>query len=235
MNFGIVQIALANDVHSNLKKICSYIDEAAMAKVDILCFPECSLTGYKRDFHKLNQDEITRALKTLRDIAVENQLTTIIGTPYFESGKLYNAAFVISSDSQLKYFKNNLTEFDKQYFIRGRQTLTFEVKGVKCGLAICRDQNHPAIFQNYKQEGVRIVFLPSAHYYLPEETRLKRDKNKALPIVRALDNKIYVAKANAVGSQGNYINLGHSIIVNPDGYIISEADDKEEKLLYYEL
>jgi predicted amidohydrolase len=235
MKFGAAQITLDNDVNLNLKKISRYGVEAARAKIDILCFPECSLTGYRRDFHEINWDEILKGLDTLQKIAAESRLTIIVGTPYFESGKIYNAALVISANDRFKYFKNNLTDFDKRYFTRGRDILIFETKGIKCGVLICRDQNHPLLAQRYARRGVKVLFLPSAHYYLPSEAHLKLDKNRALPIARAVENNIFVAKANAVGFQGDYTSLGHSMIVNPEGLIICEANEANESILYHEI
>ena len=234
MKFGVAQIALDSDVNLNLEKIRHYIAEAAMAKADILCFPECSLTGYRRDFAEVNWDEVTKALDVLQEVARGKDITIIVGTPFLEAARVYNAAVVMAT-SRLKYFKNNLTDFDEQYFTKGQNILTFEVKGIRCGLLICRDQNYPLLAQGYARVGTRVIFLPSAHYYPLSEACLKLEKNRALPIARAVENKLFVAKANAVGSQGDYVSLGHSMIVSPEGMVIREADEKQEGLLYHEL
>ena len=235
MKFGVAQIALDNNISLNLDKIRHYAVEAAMTRADILCFPECSLTGYKRDFHEINGSEIIKGLDMLQEVAKESRIAIIVGTPYFESGKLYNAALVISTNDRFKYFKNKLTDFDEQYFAKGKGRLVFEIKGVRCGLLICRDQNYPGLAQEYAKLGTRVIFLLAAHYYLPSEAFLKLEKNRALPIARAVENELFVAKANAVGSQEDYISLGHSMIVNLTGQIMCEADEKQEKLLYHEL
>jgi predicted amidohydrolase len=235
VKLGIAQIALNNDIDLNLAKIGNYTSKATKIKTDILCFPECSLTSYRRDFHEIDWNEILKALDALQEIAAEKHITLVVGTPYLELSKLYNAAVVISANSQLRYFKNNLTDFDKQYFAKGQDMLLFEVKGIKCGVIICRDQNYPLLAQKYACKGVRVLFLPSAHYYLPDEAQLKLDKNRALPIARAVENNIFVAKANAVGFQGAYTSLGHSMIVNPEGLIICEADEATESILYHEV
>jgi predicted amidohydrolase len=61
------------------------------------------------------------------------------------------------------------------------------------------------------------------------------DKNKALPIARAVENEVYVFKANAVGSLGNTVSLGGSIIVGPEGPVISQSDKTGEGILYSEV
>jgi predicted amidohydrolase len=112
--------------------------------------------------------------------------------------------------------------------------LLFEVAEVKCGLLICRDQNDHRLAQEYARAGARVVFLLAAHYYPPEEVRRKVDKNRALPIARAVENGLFVAKANAVGFQGDYVNFGHSMIVDPEGSVVCEAGEEDETLLYHD-
>jgi len=150
-------------------------------------------------------------------------------------GKIHNAAIVISANRRLKYFKNNLTDFEKQYFAEGKKVLSFEVARVKCDLLVCRDQNDPQLAQKYARAGAKAIFLLAAHYNPPTEARRKVDKNRALPITRAIENRLFVAKANAVGFQRDYVSLGHSMIIDPQGSISCEADENEERLLYHDL
>lgn len=235
MKAGVAQISLCNEIETNLGKILSYLKSAASLELDFLCFPECCLTGYRRDFHNIAWDEVAQAIDKLQEAVIREGITIAVGTPFVEAGKIYNAAIVISANHRLKYFKNNLTDFDKQYFAEGKEMLSFEVAEVKCGLLICRDQNNPRITQEYARVGARVIFLPAAHYYPPAEARRKVDKNRALPIARAVENGLFVAKANAVGFQGDYVSLGHSMIVDPEGSVVCEADEEEERLLYHDL
>jgi predicted amidohydrolase len=235
LRIGVAQIEICNEIGTNTEKVLSYLKSAASLKLDFLCFPECSLTGYKRDFHNIDWEEVAQAINKLQEAVTTEGITIAVGTPYAEAGKVYNAAIAISEKQRLKYFKNNLTEFDKLYFAEGKGTLSFQVKGVKCGLIICRDQNDPRLAQEYARVGTNVVFLLAAHYYPPAEARRKLDKNRALPIARAVENGLFVAKANAVGCQGEYVSLGHSMIVDPEGSVVCEADENEERLLYYDL
>jgi predicted amidohydrolase len=231
---GVAQIGLCNEIGTNIEKILSYLKSAASLELDFLCFPECCLTGYKRDFRNIAWDEVAQAIDKLQETVAMKGITIAVGTPYAEAGKVYNAAIVISANHRLKYFKNNLTEFDKRYFAEGKDMLSFQVKGVKCGLIICRDQNDPQLTQEYARVGAKVVFLLAAHYYPPAEARRKLDKNRGLPIARAVENSLFVAKSNAVGFQDDHVSLGHSMIVDPEGSVVCEADEEEEKLLYHD-
>jgi len=233
---GIVQIATYLDIKLNTDKIASYVESAAKERIDILCFPECSLTGYIRDFHQVTQEEVKNALGSIHHTALKNRINVLLGTPYFIGDKIFNSAVLLSVDgSQSIYHKHLLTPADERYFVEGKEILTFAIKDVNCGVLICRDQNDPSLARRYAQEGAKVIFIPAAHYYPPPEAWLKFDKNKALPIARAVENNVYVFKANTVGSQGETISLGCSLIVSPDGLVIQEGDETGEAVLSYEI
>jgi predicted amidohydrolase len=230
---GVAQNVLSDKIDRNIKKLSVFVKQAADLKLDILCFPECSLTGYMRDFHDIRKGDIELALGIIHEQAVRCNLNLLVGTPYFENNSMFNAAVLLKTDkSRAVYFKNILTEFDQKYFTKGEDTLSFEVNGIKCGVLICRDQNSPGLVHQYAKEGANAVFFLAAHYYPPAEARKKFDKNRALPITRAVENGVYILKSNAVGSQGAVVSLGGSLIVNPEGSVICEADKMTEGILH---
>jgi len=232
MKIAVSQIKLSSQIEENLKKIIRLSKKASEQGVEILCFPECALTGYLRDFTKLDYGRTERALTYLQSFAKKEKINLIVGSPVIKNKKVFNSAVVLlKNGKQLLYYKRHLTEFDKKYFSAGKRSLSFKVKSVKCGVAVCRDQNYPEIFENYKKAGAKIVFILAAHYYLPKEAELKKEKNKALPVKRALDNKMFVAKAGAVGKIEDKVSFGHSLIASPRGFMIKEAGRAEETVL----
>jgi predicted amidohydrolase len=52
-----------------------------------------------------------------------------------------------------------------------------------------------------------------------------------LPIARASENQFFVFLANAVGTIQGRISLGKSMIVGPNGIVLSEAGETQEELL----
>lgn len=51
--------------------------------------------------------------------------------------------------------------------------------------------------------------------------------------MRAVENKMYVAKADAVGKQNGFVNFGGSMVVNPEGEVIAEAKKGREQILEF--
>jgi len=233
---AVAQISLSDDINANVAKIIAFSERAIEAGIDVVCFPECSLTGYIRDFSPVTNSDIELNLEKIQEKAARYRINMIVGSPYFVDEEMYNAAILINPDkSRRVYYKNILTEYDRKYFTAGKGNLTFTVNGVKCGVLICRDQNSPLLASCYAQNGSKAIFYLAAHYYSPPEAHRKYDKNRALPIARAVENNIYVLKANAVGREGEYLNLGSSLIVDPAGSVLQEADDTEETIIYVDI
>jgi len=241
MRIGIAQIRIDRYIKKNLENLICHMDKCVKSNIDILCFPECCITSYVQVLDKglpSLQDafKMNWAIDSLHKSVMDKKINVIVGTIHIEHDKIYNAAIVLlTNGKRLMYCKNNLTSKEKKYFTPGMKTLVFELNDIKCGILICRDQNYPLLARRYRDAGVHVIFIPAAHYYPPGEAKLKVDKNRALPIARALENKVYVFKANAVGEQNNYVSLGGSIIINPNGYVISEADDSNEVILSNDL
>ena len=237
MKIGAAQIHLYPDLEKNLKNISEWTKRAWEQGVDILNFPETSLTGYIYDgFLKIKTDEIIDGIDELSKLAKVLGISLVVGTPYRADDQLFNSAAILLADGRrFLYHKNNLVSYEQEYFAAGAELLTFEMGKLKFGTIICRDQSFPLLARRIKEAGAHVLFISCAHYYPPMEARLKVDKNRALPIVRACENSLFICKANAVGSYRGQINLGHSMIIGPNGVVISEADETHETLLTFDI
>lgn len=224
---------LSSEVNKNVLRVLHRIRYAHRSKLDLLCFPECALSGYIVNHHKMRWGEIKDGIEKLQQASNSYDISLVVGSSWYSDSKIYNSALIIRPHASLLiYYKNNLTEYDKRYFATGKTTLEFDIKGIKCGVLICRDQNYPLLAMKYRR--VKILFYLSSHYYGMEEALKKELKNKAFPIVRALENKIYVAKADAVGMHNGLVSIGGSIVVDPNGYVVAEAKKGKEEVLKFQ-
>lgn len=230
---------VTTNLDTNIRTIISNIRHASLRRVSLLCFPECSLSGYIVNHSRLNYDIIAESLIELQKESDRFNMSILIGTPWKSRGKIFNAAFVIKPNSGIiqKYYKNDLTEYDRKYFSKGTSSKCpfWTHEGVKCGVLICRDQNNPMLALRYKRNNVKVLFYLSSHHYIKQEALYKERRNRSFPIVRAAENMMYVAKSDAVGEQNGLISMGSSMIVNPEGKVIAEAVNRQEGLLKFSL
>ena len=236
MKIGVAQLHLTDDIAKNSEKIAVFIDRAIAQGIEIVAFPETALTGYiYEDFLSVNRKEIDAAVTGIKKRIGGSDLCVITGTPYPGKEGLYNSAVVISKNGTTEFcHKRELTSYEHRYFKAGSENRVFTHRGCTFGVMICRDQNNPEIARDLMKRGARAIFICSAHYYHLAESKLKQEKNVALPIARAYENNVYVCKANTVGTSMGRISFGNSLIVHPNGIVMSRGSDHSEELLFCE-
>lgn len=234
MKLAVCQMALSENLENNAAQIIRFMEKASAQEVELICFPEMSLTGYIPAL--LSKPELNLIVEEiLQQIAkkcTELHLGAIIGYGYRDGANLFNRAGVILPGmEQFTYDKIYLTEIEEKYFQHGLKNLVFPYQGSKIGVIICRDQNYPLLIKELKDKGAEYIFILAAHYYNPKEARWKLEKNKAIPITRAVENKVHVLLSNTVGTHLGMISLGNSMIADPDGAVVVAADEYQEGLL----
>jgi len=89
MKAAVAQVKLYNNIEANLITISKYISQASKEDIDILCFPECNITGYVRDFTKVNPNKVKDTLNIIQKQVTHNSVNVIVGAPYFERKKRF--------------------------------------------------------------------------------------------------------------------------------------------------
>jgi len=129
MNYGFVKVASAipqvkvADCTHNSKEITSMIFQAEKAHVELLVFPELSITGctcgelFKQ---RTLLEGAKRALLTIVDETRECDVISIVGLPYEYRNMVFNMAAVIHR-GKIKNFlpKSNLSPQEKNWFMGG--------------------------------------------------------------------------------------------------------------------
>src|SRR5882672_9779080 len=88
------QLKFRRTLSENVELVRRLIAEAAQAGSDVVLFPECALTGYNVDFHKVGQGEIEKALKAVSDAARACCCNVLLGSPTFARGRRFNSLVV---------------------------------------------------------------------------------------------------------------------------------------------
>lgn len=168
--FGLVKVAAAvpnvkvADCIYNKEQIIRKIEEAAQKGVQILCFPESSITAYTCGdlfFQSSLLEGAKEALKEILAKTVAYDMLIAVGMPLIIEDELYNCGIVMRQGKILgvvpKQFIPNYNEFyEKRWFALGSQLeakemellgqhvpvgsdLLFEMGEVKVGVELCED------------------------------------------------------------------------------------------------
>ena len=146
---GLAQInAKVGDIEGNLNKILTYISSAKNSSVDILCFPELSVTGYPPEDLLLKPNFINDSIDTIDEIKkASGNITVIVGFPD-KKEDIYNAAAIIHNkkviDVYHKRYLPNYGVFDEnRYFQSGTRAPVYKLDDVIFGVNICEDIWYP--------------------------------------------------------------------------------------------
>lgn len=129
------------------------------------------------------------------------------------------------------YHGDDGTELDEtKVFAAGDNMTTFDVNGVKCGVAICYDACFEEFIKMYGLNGCDLVLVPAA-YNVGIGLRYWEIFHRS----RAIDNQLFVAPiSGSRNEEHSYVLYGHSMIIDPLGKILCEAGTAEE-IIYQEI
>jgi predicted amidohydrolase len=259
-----IRIATAQFEHKNWDKDynLSVINEmsrqASAEGADVIAFHECSVNGYSfaRKLSKEQMLEISEIIpegkSTSRLIKMAKEHNIIILAGLFEKDKddnLYKAQICVDGSGVIAKFRK-LHPFINPYINPGSEYVVFDIKGWKCGMLICYDNN---IIENVRATallGADIIFMPHATMCTPSprpgagfvdpklwqnrvddptSLRIEFDGLKGrswlmkwLP-ARAYDNGVYVVFSNPIGMDDDQLKNGCSMVIDPFGDVIAEC------------
>ena len=221
-------------IAENLESISSSIAKGALAKCDVVLFPECALTGYNIDFSKLNPVAIEVAIQAVAQLARQHRINVILGSPRFQKRKIFNSLIVIDRRGLeiFQYDKIHLTARDAATFHPGNRIAFFKIDRVPCTAIICHERRFPELVRLPVMMGAQILFHANAGLDSLAVSKTKRNGRDGIT-TRAFENQIYYVFANSVGPQGgNLWSAGDSKIVAPDMSILALANNRDESLIH---
>jgi predicted amidohydrolase len=234
LRIGLAQARQTGNFDENVATIFRFVEDAARAGVQILCFPESQTVGYRVDITPADQpvpvaelDDLHARLATRcgeLGIAVVLGTETPSGTA---DGKPYNSALVISDSGEILgvHHKTRLTPMDAVAYTPGTEIETFELFGVRVGVVICFEGFRFAhTTEECVRQGAQLVFHPQNNTTRPNDWKIP--VHHALITARAAENTVWFASCNPclVPHQ----NCA-SMVVAPDGTIhVSSALEVEE-------
>ncbi|NQU85573.1 MAG: nitrilase [Mariniphaga sp.] len=240
----------------NLSVIDKLTKKAKLQGAEVICFHELSVTAYT--FCKnLTQEEITNltekipngeSTRALIEISARHNIPVLAGLLEKSENKIYNSYICVDKSGLIARYRK-IHPFISPFLSSGNKYVVFNLKGWKCGILICYDNN---IIENVRATtllGAEIIFAPHVtmctpspmpgrgfvddklwqnRYKDPTALRMEFDGPKGkgwlmrwLPS-RAYDNGVYYAFTNPIGYDGEHLKNGNSLVMDPYGEILAE-------------
>ena len=241
IKIGLCQMNVIDNKKENLNKATLMINECAGKDADFIILPEMFICPYSNDkFIEYAEEESTSAtLKQISKLANEKNVYILAGSiPEKESSRLFNTSYLFDKNGEIiaKHRKMHLFDIDvkdkitfkeSDVLTAGDHVTIAETEFGKIGIGICYDVRFPELARIMVDDGALMLCYPGAFNMTTGPAHWE-----LLFKSRALDNQVYcVGVAPALNEDASYHSYGHSIIVNPWGEVITQANTKEEIIM----
>ncbi len=155
------------DIEANLGVVGRFVERAATEKIELICFPECCLSGYWH-LRRLSRPELAAlaqpvpsgpACRELLKLSRVHRMTIGAGLVEVEDEKLYNSYFVALPDGRWASHRK-IHAFISPHISAGDRFTVFDSPQGRLGVLTCYDNNLVENVRATALEGAEILLAP---------------------------------------------------------------------------
>ena len=228
------RIALANlpfpsNRDDSVARVAAAIAEAGGESVDLICFPESYVPGYRTPGRPLSAPDagfLEQAWKSIAAAAGNANVAVVLGTERVINNALVITALVVNRDGRIEGFQDKvqIDPSEERTYTAGDGRRTFTCGPATFGVSICHEGwRYPETVRWSAKRGAQVVFHPHFHEaergsYRP--TTFADPANtfhEKAALCRAAENTCFFATVN-YASDGSPTT---SAVIRPDGTVLS--------------
>src|ERR1700677_700337 len=231
---------IVGDVTGNLERARAARAQAVRDRADVVVFPEFFIAGYPPEDLVLKpafQSACRAAIEALARETAEGGPAVLIGVPWLEDGKLYNAyALLAGGRIEAIRFKVNLPNYgvfdEKRVFAPGPVPGPVNFRGVRLGIPVCEDTwtdwgDYENVVECLAETGAELLVVPNGSPYW----RGKSDIRLNVSVARVTEAGLPLIYVNQVGGQDELVFDGASFAVNADRSICFQLPEFQEAVV----
>jgi predicted amidohydrolase len=227
------------DLRANLADHRARVRAAAEDGVDLVLFPELSLTGYALG-DLVDAVALDPAHPAWPDVlALSEDVDVALGlVERGDEGYLYNACAYFHRGELLhchrKTYLPTYGPFDEgRFFAPGRAIETFDAPWGRAALVVCEESWHPAVAHGVVMQGAEtLLVISNAPGRNPRDGDWASQRGwRANLAAYARFYAVWIAYANRVGYEEGFVFGGGSAVIAPDGRELLVADPLEPEEL----
>ncbi|MBA4205099.1 MAG: NAD+ synthase [Polymorphum sp.] len=193
---------------------------AARAGAHLVLLSEMFLSGYPAEDLVLKPAFVRACRTALEALAAETAdggPGMVVGLPWAEGGKLYNAVALLDGGKvqalRFKYDLPNYGVFDeKRVFDQGPLPGPVDFRGLRLGLPICEDTWTDEVVECLTETGAQMLLVPNGSPYWAN----KADERLQIMVARVVESGLPLVYCNQTGGQDELVFDGASFALNAD-------------------
>ena len=241
IKLALCQMNVIDDKKSNIEKASSMIADGIDNNADFIILPEMFNCPYSNEkfIEYAEEEKDSYTLNKISKLAGDNNVYILAGSiPEMEDDKIFNTSYLFDKKGQIiaKHRKMHLFDIDvkdkitfkeSDVLTAGDEFTIADTEFGKIGIGICYDVRFVELARMMVENGAMILFYPGAFNMTTGPAHWE-----LLFRARALDNQVFcVGVAPALNTDASYHSYGHSIVTNPWGEVISQADENENLII----
>ena len=229
MKISVVQTRpIKGNIEANILNHRRLIDLAIIEQVDIIIFPELSITGYEPELAEtLATTQEDERFDIFQEISDTKNITIGIGVPTkSELGIRISTVVFQKNQARQTYSKQHLHSSETPFFVNGNHQLLLADNQI--ALAICYELSIPEHSANAFRNGANVYIASTVNSY----HGVDKDLNILANIAK--NYSMTVLMANCIGQTGEYNCAGKSSLWNNQGILLAQMNDKHEGILIFE-
>lgn len=207
----------------NLEKLEAVVRDVG-GESDLIVFPEAYVTGF-------NSPEASFALAEPLDgpvcqfllrVARAHHAGFMVGMLELSERNVYNTSLWVEPEGiRLAYRKIHRWIDERERVSPGDTVSSRRWRDTQLGMLICFDVEFPETSRALAATGADVILLTNGNMAPYGET------HQIALRARALENQVFMAAANRVGTDGQVRYVGESMVVDPYGHIVDALGDTE--------
>lgn len=242
-----IQMRSSTDPEANVRVLKDHVREAAGRGARYVQTPE--MTGAVQRDRKalaaiLRDEHSDLIVEAASELARDNAIVLHVGSTTIDAGggKIANRAFLFGPDGSVvcRYDKIHMFDVDldngeswreSAVYRAGTEACVAELGFATIALGICYDVRFPELFRRQALAGAEVLTAPAAFTRQTGEAHWH-----VLQRARAIENGAFVVSAAQGGRhEDGRETFGHSMIVDPWGRVLAEADHDEPAVIVAEI
>ena len=229
---------IVGDIVGNVELLRQARAEAATAGADLVITSELLVSGYPPEdlvLRPIVQDTVAREIAALAAETSDGGPAVLVGTPWVDDGKLYNAALLLEGgEIAAMRFKRDLPNYgvfdEKRVFHTGPLPGPVNFRGVRLGVMVCEDMWTDEVAECLEESGAEILTVLNGSPYEQD----KWDTRLNLAVARATECRMPLIYVNQVGGQDELVFDGGSFVLGADASLRAQAPAWTENVLITE-
>jgi predicted amidohydrolase len=219
--------SVKGNIQDNIENHLKLIDVATQNRVDVIIFPELSLTGYEPSLSKkLATDQNDNRFNEFQRISNTQKITIGLGIPTKSNGGTCISMVLFQPHHPRQmYSKQYLHPDENDFFISGKSFPDLIFDKPQIAFAIC--------YELSVAEHAKDAFNNGASIYIASVAKFVTGVDKAIKRLSEIAEKysMIVLMSNCVGQSDGQACGGKTSIWNNKGLLVAQLNDVDQGLL----